>query len=65
MLIKANWKRVELDMDFNDFRAQFPLVSKYTYLNHAVVAPLPTCVVQAMKNYLYLKNEGEPEAQEL
>lgn len=42
-----------MPMSFDDFRDQFPLVSEYTFLNHAATSPLPTCVVQAMENHLF------------
>lgn len=40
-------------MSFDDFRDQFPLVSEYTFMNHAATSPLPTCVVRAMENHLF------------
>jgi len=40
-------------MNFDDFRDQFPLVSEYTFMNHAATSPLPTCVVRAMENHLF------------
>lgn len=52
-------------MNFGDFRAQFPLVSEYVFLNHAAVAPLPICVVQAMENYLFHRQYGPKYRDEL
>ena len=39
-------------MSFDDFRDQFPLVSEYTFMNHAATSPLPTRAVRAMENHL-------------
>lgn len=39
-------------MTFDDFRDQFPLVSEYTFMNHAATSPLPSCTVRAMENHL-------------
>ena len=52
-------------MNFDDFRAQFPLVSEYTFLNHAAVSPLPACVVQAMEKYLFHRQYGPKHQDEL
>jgi len=52
-------------MNFGDFRAQFPLVSEYVFLNHAAVASLPICVVQAMENYLFHRQYGPKYRDEL
>ena len=40
-------------LNLEDFRAQFPLVREYTFLNHAATSPLSRCVVQAMEDYLF------------
>ena len=37
------------EMSWEAFRAQFPLTSEYTFLNHAAMSPLPRCAVQAMQ----------------
>ncbi len=41
-----------MESDFDKFRAEFPLLEEYTFLNHAAVSPLPTCVVDATQDYL-------------
>jgi len=40
-------------MDWDSFRAEFPLVNEYAFLNHAAVSPLPARVVRAMESHLF------------
>lgn len=39
-------------MDLAKYRNEFPITTRYSYLNHAVLAPLPLRVVLAMQRWL-------------
>jgi cysteine desulfurase/selenocysteine lyase len=41
-----------LSLSWDEFRAEFPLVGEYAFLNHASVSPLPSCVRLAMDRHL-------------
>jgi selenocysteine lyase/cysteine desulfurase len=42
-------------MDLTEIRKQFPVTKKWNYLNHAVVSPLPTHVLEAVDSFLSLR----------
>jgi selenocysteine lyase/cysteine desulfurase len=45
--------------DFDAYRKEFPVTDKYTFMNHAAVAPTPGCVVEAMGElFRELSQEG-------
>jgi selenocysteine lyase/cysteine desulfurase len=46
------------DMDLASYRAQFPIVEEWTYLNHAAVSPLPSRAIEAMERFLRARSQG-------
>ncbi len=45
-------------LGLEEFRAQYPLLDEYAFLDHAAVSPLGTCVVRATEEYLHKAQYG-------
>jgi len=39
-------------MDWQDLRHEFPVTKRYAYLDHATVAPIPTCTADAIRGFI-------------
>ena len=50
---------------WDDFRAEFPLLNEYAFLNHASVSPLPARVKSAMETHLFYSQYGPKHRDQL